>query len=546
MRLPIALPATGPDDRRASNPPRPAPPLAGRAIRLFAAAALLLGSGQAARAQAVGTEASVDWVVTHTDRLGAAGQLATTGSNPGVSDPEVVDLVGQHLATYGQHDLVLNATVDAPAVGNLVLRGFAQHTFALSGLDPSSNVWSRVVGRMKARAEVADELSLAGVGGAPETVEFYFELEGTADASIHLMPGQGLSFNFQSPVRLIGSTSLPHSGGGTQTSTMTFGGFISQDYAETKVVDKQLVVVFDVDPNQPFPFEIALEVEPTTNLTNGLDGPGSTDVTGVHRASVNSAAAELVGLVIRDAQGNILGDATATSATGIDYPVLDEVPPPRLPEWTIRSPLAIVASDLADASAVYPKQKMIDRSGLSKPFSSGISSYDDYVSTLPAANHSVSAGNQWVSPIDTSLPLQGFVDFDLGDTYAFDEIALWQVTLKDVTFLVADDPAGPWTGIGQFLPPSRVAWFGSYPIDRLDLGAEVEGRYLRMQINDCHKYSVSDTFAAANVGEIALRTKVVPEPGLAGMLAAGGLLLGGLARRRSPGARADGSGRMAP
>jgi hypothetical protein len=102
-----------------------------------------------------------------------------------------------------------------------------------------------------------------------------------------------------------------------------------------------------------------------------------------------------------------------------------------------------------------------------------------------------------------------------------------------VAFLVADDRAGPWTEIGQLLPPSHASWFGSYPIDRLDLGAEFQGRYLRLRIDDCHKYSASDNFAAAHVGEIALRTKVVPEPGLAGMLAAGRLLLGGLARRRS-------------
>jgi hypothetical protein len=530
MRLPIALPIFP----GTPNPRGARRRSAGTAGLLVVAVLLLLGSAPEAGAQAVGTEAYVDWVVTHTDRLGASGQVATTGSNPGVSDPAAVNLIGQHLATYGQHDLALDAEIGQAANGHLRLIGRAEHVFTLSGLDATSNVWSRVVGRMKARAEVADTLDLVGVGGVPDSVEFYFELEGTADATVDLLPGQGLSFNFQSPVRMIGTTALPHSGGGSQTSTMTFGGFINQDYADTKVVDKQVVVAFDVDPSQPFAFEIALEVEPTTNLTNGLEGPGATDVAGLHRASVNSAAAELVGIVIRDAQGNILGDSTATSATGIDYPVLDEVPPPRIPEWTIRSPLSIVASDLADASATYPKTKMIDRSGLSKIFSSGISSYDDYVSTLPAANHSQSAGNQWVSPIDASLPLQGFIDFDLGDRYAFDEIALWQVTLKDVTFLVADDPAGPWTEIGRFLPPSHVSWFGSYPIDRLDLGAEIEARYLRLRIDDCHKYSASDTFAAANVGEIALRTKVVPEPGLAGMLAAGGLLLGGLARRRSP------------
>ena len=541
MRLPAALPIVpGP-----SNPRREIRRLARPVGGLIAGLLLLVGSGHEAGAQTVGTEAFVDWVVTHTDRLGASGQLATTGSNPGVSDPVSVNLVGEHLATYGDHDLALEAAVGEASNGNLRLSGRAEHVFALTGLDQTSNLWSRVVGRMKARAEVSDELSLAGVGGVPETVEFYFELEGTADATVDVLPGQGTSFNFQSPVRLIGTTSTPHSGGGTQTSTMSFGGFITQDYADTKTVDKQLVVVFDVDPNSSFSFEIALEVEPTTNLTNGIEGPGATDVTGLHRASVNSAAAELVGIVVRDAAGNILGDATATSTSGIDYPVLDEVPPPRLPEWTIRSPLAVVASDLADAGAIYGKEKMIDRSGLTKIFSSGISSYDDYVSTLPTGNHVLTAGNQWVSPIDTSLPLQGFIDFDLGDTYAFDEIAFWQVTIKDVTFLVADDPAGPWTEVGQFLPPSHASWFGSYPIDRLDLGAEFEGRYLRMQINDCHKYSASDTFAAAQVGEIALRTKVVPEPGLASLLAAGGLLLGGLARRRSPGACADDSGRMA-
>lgn len=497
-----------------------------------AAAALISALGSAsASAQAVGTEAYAEWVVTHTDRL-ASGLVATTGNDPGQSDPSSVAITGQHLAVHGQHDLTVRADVGTLANGNLRLGGYAEHLFALTGTNPSSDGWNRVEGRMKTRARVTDELTIVGIGGVPAEVEFYFELDGSVDAVLDLLPGQSVIHTLQTPARLIGTAQPPQTGGGTQTSTVSWGGSRSTDLSETKTVDKQVVIPFDiVDPSEPLAFEIVLEVEPTTSLRNGLDGPGATAVAGLHRARFDGAGAELVGIVIRDGQGNILGDSTATSASGIAYSVLEEVPSPRLPEWTIRSPLAIVASDLGDASAVYPKTKMIDRSGLAKSFTSGLTSYDDYQSTLPAPTHAQPTGNQWISPIDTSLPLQGYVDFDLGAAFVFDEIALWQVSLKDVSFLVADAPTGPWTLVGRFLPPSHVSFIGSYPIDRLDLGVERQGRYLRLQIHDCHKFSANDTFASANVGEIALRTKVVPEPGLAAMLGAGALLLAGQARR---------------
>lgn len=518
-----------------SRPVRTSRPRRGRALRAIVIASgvvLRLGSAVEASAQAVGTEAYAEWVVTHTDRI-ASGLVATTGSDPGQSNPTSVSITGQHLAAYGQHDLQLSAFVDTLANGSPRLRGFAEHVFLLTGISPTSDGWNRVDGRMKVRAQVSDVLSIVGIGGVPAEVELFFELDGQVDATLDLLPGQSVIHTFQTPVRLIGTTQLPQSGGGTQTTTTSWGGSRSQDLAETKTVERQVALRFDLDdPNAPLGFQIALEIEPITNLRNGLDGPGATTVSGLHRASFNGAGAELVGIVIRDAAGNILGDSTASASSGFVYPVLDEVPPPRVPEWTIRSPLSITASDLGDASATYPKTKMIDRSGLAKPFTSGVTSYDDYVSTLPAPNHVTTAGNQWISPIDTSLPLQGYVDFDLGATFVFDEIALWQVSLKDVTILVADNPLGPWTAVGQFLPPSHTSFFGSYPIDRLDLQAEVQGRYLRLQINDCHKFSASDTFASANVGEIALRTKVVPEPGLVGMLGAGAVLLAGVARRR--------------
>lgn len=507
------------------------------APRLVAAAALIvlvaLAAPEPLSAQTTGTEAYVEWVVTQTDRI-ANALVSTTGNDPGQSDPNSIEVTGQHLTTYGQHDLSVSAAVDTAANGNLRLRGRAEHFFELSGTAPGSDAWSRVVGRMKTRAEVNDVLTLVGVGGVPETVELYFELEGSVDAVVDLLPGQTIVHTFQTPARLIGTAQAPHSGGATQTSTVSWGGSRSVDLSETKPIERQVVIGFDIeDPLEPLALEIALEVEPTTNLTNGLDGPGATFVTGLHRASFDGAAAELVGIVIRDAAGNILGDSTASSVTGIVYPVLDEVPPPRIHEWTIRSPQAISGSDLGDASASYPKTKMIDGSGLSKPFATGVTSYDDYMSTLPAANHVTTTGNQWVSPIDTSLPLQGHVDFDLGESFLFDELALWQVTLRDVTILVADAPTGPWTAVGQYILPSHASWFGSYPVDRLVLGAEYEARYVRLQIDDCHKYAASDTFTSAQVGELAVRTKIVPEPGLAATIAAGSLGLAAIARIRS-------------
>jgi hypothetical protein len=42
------------------------------------------------------------------------------------------------------------------------------------------------------------------------------------------------------------------------------------------------------------------------------------------------------------------------------------------------------------------------------------------------------------------------LDFDLGDTYLVSKVAIWNISVKSLTVMVAADPGGPWLDVGKF------------------------------------------------------------------------------------------------
>ena len=126
--------------------------------------------------------------------------------------------------------------------------------------------------------------------------------------------------------------------------------------------------------------------------------------------------------------------------------------------------------------------------------------------------------------------MQG-VFFDLGGTFLIDKVALWNLSLQNIRVQVASDPGGPWTELGSYVLPSHTA-FLSTAADQLDLGGLHVADYMRIQVDSAHKFSASDTFAYAIVGEVALSAIPVPEPEHGLMLAAGVPMLGWLYRAR--------------
>jgi hypothetical protein len=236
-------------------------------------------------------------------------------------------------------------------------------------------------------------------------------------------------------------------------------------------------------------------------------------------------------VIVKDQFGAILPGITIIADSGNVYPVLDEVPVPPTPARVILSPVAITASDLGEFGASSLYTNMINQSGLTKGFTSGVSSYNRYFDFNPVPFQSLTFTNNWQSLVDFTLPLTGFVDFDLGGTYLIDKLALWNMSLQNIRVQVASDPGGPWTEVGSYVLPSHMN-FLSVAADQLDLGGLHVADYMRIQVDSAHKFAPSDTFTYAIVGEVALSAIPVPEPEHGLMLAAGVPMLALLYRAR--------------
>jgi len=80
------------------------------------------------------------------------------------------------------------------------------------------------------------------------------------------------------------------------------------------------------------------------------------------------------------------------------------------------SPTAVVATDLGTASESTPLINMINQSGIETPFVSGSTLFDTYFAN-PGQTFATSGDggtNNWQSEVSFTLPLKGYVDFDLG------------------------------------------------------------------------------------------------------------------------------------
>ena len=174
------------------------------------------------------------------------------------------------------------------------------------------------------------------------------------------------------------------------------------------------------------------------------------------------------------------------------------------------SPTAVLGTDMGESPPAGALGKMIDQSGLDKPFTSGVTDFDAYFTTGAPPFAQAAAGNNWQSAVDFSLPVSGFVDFDLGAVRSIDRIAIWNISVKDVTVHVSDTVPTALQEVASFTLPNHINFPFSYPHDLLDLGGVRSARYVRLEIDSVYLFSPSDTFGFAIVGEVV--TSVVPEP----------------------------------
>jgi hypothetical protein len=192
------------------------------------------------------------------------------------------------------------------------------------------------------------------------------------------------------------------------------------------------------------------------------------------------------------------------------------------------SPTSVLGTDMGESDPTAAVGKMIDQSGLDKPFTSGVTDFDAYFTTGDPPFAQAAAGNNWQSEADFSLPVSGFVDFDLGAVRSIDRIAIWNISLKDVTIHVSDTSIGSLQEVASFTLPSHISFPFSYPHDVLDLGGVRAARYVRLEVESVHLFSPSDTFGFAIVGEVVAAE--VPEPAAFALAAA----IGSIAAMRRP------------
>ncbi len=479
-------------------------------------ALVLAGLPLIAYAQA---ETHAEYTLTHDELVGGA-TVAHSDVDPGRSEAASISMTGNIAATWGQLDVRMEGSVVAGDANEVKLRTEAEHAFSLGGTDRDNDVWLGTDSDLLVRAELVDVLTLQNVPAGAATLELYWRIRGQVDGEIAITGSGDLWFDFDTWVRLENRTSAPHSGGSLHVESTSWGGYLASTFDEAQTVDTWVTMTFDVDPTVDIDIEAMLELEVDSALTNGVEYR-TLQTDGLHRAAYVDHGAELVGVIVRDGLGNILPDALIVSQSGYDYPVEDVVPGPPPPDDVILSPVAVIDTDLGEQSAA-PLIQMIDGSGLDVPFVSGVDGFDEYLAEPNAIYQDASYLYNWQSAVYGPLPLQGYVDFDLGETYTIDRLALWNISLDEFRVQIADDPAGPWTEIGQYDLPSQI-WSYSSVVEVLDLGGEHDTRYLRLAIDSAHKSASYYTFAYATIGEVAVSAKPVPEPEL-GLLAGFGVL----------------------
>lgn len=512
-------------------------------LRLALGVAGLLWAGTA---WSIGPETHLDFTLLHEETVGGAPSVVSD-ANPGLDDTVRVEDEVFLNAVHGTHRVHLVAEVGAQQNGAPTLRALGEHEYHLTGTNRQSDVWTLVDGDQLLRSTLVDELTIQGLPLGSYTVEFYWDLQGDDDVLIDLDPGNSLYAFLNTRVRLEARNAADSDA--YEENVPWPSGYRDTDLDQTKTLEEYVMVSLPGSAGQPLAVETRFEVEPDTRLDNFVELPGTAlRVDGGHWARFDQSA-ELIGIVVRDAANVIRPLVTVTSASGFAYPVLDAVPVAPLPQQTILSPVAVVGNTLGEFSASVPAVRMIDHSGLDKPFTSGVTNFDRYFDFSPTPFAQANFANNWQSLVQTTLPVTGTLDFDLGAPLWIDRLAIWNRSLERIRVQIATSPTGPWQELGAYTLQNRLFYTFSYPVEILDLGGEHQARYVRIQIDSAYKARSTDTFAYGNVGEVAFRGSPtpVPEPASTTLAAAGlvGLLvLAG--RKRGPGGMRTNGRRSGP
>jgi len=150
----------------------------------------------------------------------------------------------------------------------------------------------------------------------------------------------------------------------------------------------------------------------------------------------------------------------------------------------------------------YSAANMINQSGLSKTYVSGVTDFDTYIASNPI--HSASAG-EWLSTGPVSFAR---VTFDLGEVTEFNGFAIWNEDSSSIGSIIASVfPGGSYIGVGL---NDTLASIGR------DYGPTVQGhqvvksRYVQFDIYGCNRAGF--THNGCGLGEVAFRSTALPPP----------------------------------
>lgn len=183
----------------------------------------------------------------------------------------------------------------------------------------------------------------------------------------------------------------------------------------------------------------------------------------------------------------------------------------------ILSPKSVVETGMGTFSpTITPLTALIDQSGLDHPFVSGKTEFDPYFAPLNSNFSQNADKTKWMSQVAFDLPLTGTLDFDLGGTYLLSKVAIYNVSVKQLSISVSQDSNGPWTKVGTYTMFNYQA-FLSLRAEVLAFPSEVSARYVRFAIEDEFSAGAGFRFGYVTLSEVAFRARAasVPPPTIA-------------------------------
>jgi len=213
----------------------------------------------------------------------------------------------------------------------------------------------------------------------------------------------------------------------------------------------------------------------------------------------------------------LLGVATCVALTSAAHAALP---------GSILSPVGVLTNTLGNAG-VGDDLHMIDQSGLSSGFTSGITDFNSYLAGNPT-HTTIYFGYEWFPSFSfDGSQLPGVFVFDLGSVYSIDAMAIWNEESGGVKDIMLSIPSGPVLGLYTVASDAAYLSVGSYPAQVLTFGP-IATQFIELTMYDYY----GTYYPSPSIGELAFRLTAIPEPSTyAAVLGLGSLLGVGFLKR---------------